>query len=299
MRSTKTFLVIVATFVCSLSLLTSCDLVNGILGSETDDYEPNDSLSAAHPIDLDQGYTAYIAENDADFFSFRPAHGADTYDEVEISITDSGPDLRIGLALYDPQGDRFASQTVSTKGANLTFVLRTPGLPSGDNFTVRFSGTWGVGGWEVGGIGDYDTQGPYTFRIRNLNANDVFAPNHSIASAHSITVGESYDGVLVSRYEADYFSFTPTSSDNMALIVTDTDAALYLGVAWYGKNGNYIGRDTFETNGETGTITITGLTADEAHYLRFSGTDGWPSWEIAGVGDYQSRGAYTFLVDAY
>lgn len=299
MRGVKTSFMFAAAGVLSLSLLTSCDLLNGIFGSETDDYEPNDSLSAAHSIVLDESYTAYIAENDADFFGFRPAHGADTYDAVEISITDVGPDLRIGLALYDPEGNRFASQTVNTTGANLTYVLRTPGLASGDHFTARFSGTWGVGGWEVGGIGDYDTQGPYTFRIRNLNANDEFAPNHTRASAHPVTFGQSYEGVLVSQYEADYFSFTPTSSDNMVLMVTDTDADLYLGVAWYGKDGDYIGRDTFETSGETGDVILTDLTADETHYLRFSGTDGWPSWEIEGVSDYESRGAYTFRVDSF
>jgi len=277
-----------------LLLLGSCDWLGSLVGA--DDYEPNDSIGEAVPIELDENYSAYIGEDDADFFSFRPAHGSDTYDAVEISVTGAGDDLKVGLALYDPDGQLFTSKNVNTGGADLTFTLRTPGLPAGDNFYIRFSGTDGWSGWEVEGVGDYDTQGPYTFKVRNLDANDEFAPNHTRGTAHPITIGESYSGVLVSTYETDWFSFTANST-SMTLTVTDTGSDLYLGAAWYGEGGNLIENETFETKGETGTITLDGMTAGEKHYLRLSGTDGWIGWEVDSVGDRDSRGPYTFSVE--
>ncbi len=290
MRGIKQGLIPAATIV--LLLLGSCDWLSGILGGEIDPYEPNDSIAEAYPIELGQRYTAYISENDADFFSFRPAHGADTFDAVEISVTDVGPDLRIGLALYDNRGNRFTQRTVSTKGADLTFILRTPGLPTGHNYYIRFSGTWGHD-YEVDGIGDYRGEGPYTFRVRNLNENDAFAPNHTIDTAYTINLGQSYNGVLVSTSEADFFSFTPTS-ESMTLTVTDTGSDLYLGAAWYGPDKGYLGKHTFGTSGQIGDITLTGLTAGETNYLRISGTDGWSGWNVGGSFDHRSRGPYTF-----
>lgn len=291
---TKARLLAALIVIVPLLLLGSCDWLGSLVG--VDDYEPNDSIGEAVPIELDENYSAYIGEDDADFFSFKTAHGSDTFDEVEISVTGAGDDLKVGLALYDPDGQLFTRGNVNTGGADLTFTLRTSGLPAGDNFYIRFSGTDGWSGWEVEGVGDYDTQGPYTFKVRNLDANDEFAPNHTRDTAHPITIGESYSGVLVSTSETDWFSFT-ANSESMTLTVTETGSDLYLGAAWYGEGGNLIDNETFETKGETGTIMLDEMTAGETHYLRLSGTEGWSGWEVDSVGDLDSRGPYTFSVE--
>jgi len=289
--------VIVIMLALTVLLLGSCDLLDLEEESAKDKYESNNSISAAHAIELDKKYSAYIGENDADFFSFRPAHGADTYDEVEISITDVGSDLKIGFALYDPQGEYFARENVSTGGANLTYTLATSGLPDNDNFYIRFSGTDGWSGWEVAGVGDHDTQGPYTFRVRNLDANDSFAGNHSIDDAHPINNNETYNAVLVSKSEADYFSFTPTA-ENMTLKIIETGPDLFLGFALYGPNKDFLDGVTLETKGATADINLTSMDTSVTYYLRFSGTNGWSGWEVGKYGDHDSRGPYKFsLVD--
>ncbi|TVQ28348.1 MAG: hypothetical protein EA383_00760 [Spirochaetaceae bacterium] len=296
----KAGLIVATTVLLSLTLLVGCDFLGALFGLEVDPYEPNDSIADAYPIELGESYTAYISENDADFFSFRPAHGADTYDEVEIRVTDTGSDLRIGLALYDPQGERFAARTVNTKGANLTYTLATPGLNPGENFYVRFSGTWGVGGWEVDGYGDYHTQGPYTFRVRNLNANDEFAPNHTMGTAHPITVGQSYDGVIVSRYERDFFEFVAESTSMSFDVIAGGD--LKVGVVVYNSGGSVIRSETVNTSGANLSVTWEDFDVGATYYVRFNGTWGKSGWIIGGsepgtgTGDANSRGPYTFVV---
>lgn len=292
MRGIKQGLIPAATIV--LLLLGSCDWLSGILGGEIDPYEPNDSIAEAYPIELGKSYTAYISENDADFFSFRPAHGADTFDAVEIRVTDVGPDLIIGLALYDNRGSRFTQQTVSTRGADLTFTLRTPGLPTGHNYYIRFSGTWGHH-YEVDGYGDYRGEGPYTFRVRNLNENDEFAPNHTIDTAYPINLGQSYNGVLVSQYERDFYEFE-AGAETMSFDVTNTGPDLNVGLVVYDSNREVIRKANVGTPGASLSQTWSGFGIGDTYYVRFTGT--WPHhFEVDGDGDLYSRGPYTFVVN--
>ncbi|MFP4059475.1 MAG: hypothetical protein ACLFUC_03205, partial [Bacteroidales bacterium] len=52
----------------------------------TDEFEENNSISTAYEIEQGEIYNAYIAENDADFFSFTTTNGSTTFDELEISV---------------------------------------------------------------------------------------------------------------------------------------------------------------------------------------------------------------------
>ena len=274
----------------SVLFLGACE----IEGSDIyDDYEPNDSIGEAYPIELGESYSAYIAEDDVDFFEFETEHGSHTFDEVEISVTDVGPDLNIGIAVYDASRELIHRGTTNSAGANLTMTL--PDLQSDDPYYVRFSGTWGVTGWEVGGIGDSDTEGRYTFQVRNLNANDEFAGNHSIDDAHPIEIGETYEGVLVSRNERDFYSFTPTSEE-MRLEITDAGADLKTGVVLYGPNREVLGQQTTNTSGGLFAVDLNNMDTDATYFLRFNGTWGRTGWQVDGTGDRDSRGPYTFTV---
>jgi hypothetical protein len=273
-------------------LCGSCDLLGDLTG--VDDFEPNNSLSEAYPIEQGVIYDAHIAENDADFFSFTTTHGSTTFDEVEISVNDVGPELMIGVAVYDSNGEFVGKKNVATKGAALTYILRD--LQSDQTYYVRFSGTWGgKTDWTVDGIGDHDSEGAYSFRIRNLNANDEFAGNHSLNDAYSITTGQPYDGVLVSKYEADFFSFTPTS-DNMQLQVTNVGSDLIIGIAFYRPDFELIGNAGAKTEGANYTLNLTDLNTEATYYLRFTGTWGH-AWEVDGAGDHYNYGPYTFVLN--
>jgi len=118
--------------VLAVLLLGGCDVLNTLIGDGSDpngmlsgdEFEDNDTLGQAVAIDRDQSYSAYIGENDADYFSFTTAHGSATFDEVEISVTNVGDDLIIGVAVYDPAGELVGTSSASTGGADRTYTLR-------------------------------------------------------------------------------------------------------------------------------------------------------------------------------
>ncbi|MDZ7797032.1 MAG: hypothetical protein U5N56_08295 [Candidatus Marinimicrobia bacterium] len=236
-------------------------------------------------------YNAQIAENDADFFSFTTTHGSTTFDEVEISVNDVGPDLMIGVAIYNSDGEILETNTVKTEGATLTYVLRN--LHSDETYYVRFSGTWG-GSYTVDGIGDHDSEGAYSFKVMNLNANDEFAGNHSLNDAHPIITDQTYDGVLVSKLEADYFSFTPTA-DTMQVQVTNVSSDLIIGIALYRSNFELIGSAGPSTAGANYTLNLNNMNTEATYYLRFSGTWGG-GYTVDGIGDHYGYGSYTFVL---
>jgi len=214
---------------------------------------------------------------------------------VEISVTNVGSDLKIGIALYDPDGNLIGSRTTNTGGADLTYSRDD--LTSDGAYCVRFSGTWGITGWEVGVTGDADSQGPYTFTVKNLDANDEFAGNHSIDDAQAIEFNTSYDAVLASTLEADYFAFTPTSSSDLQLLVSDVGDDLEIGVALYASNGEFMEKWRASTGGANPSIPgFENATVGAQYYLRFSGTD-WDGWEVGGYGDHATKGPYTFTLN--
>jgi hypothetical protein len=284
----KTRAIVISMMAVTVFLCGSCDLI-GII--EPDQFETNNSISDAYPLEQGDIYIAHIAENDADFFSFSTTHGSTTFDEVEISVNEVGADLKIGVAIYNSKGELIGQDGVNTPGANLTYTLRD--LQSDETYYVRFSGTWGDG-WTVDGIGDNDSEGSYSFRVMNLNANDEFAGNHSINDAHTITTGQSYDGVLVSKYEADYFAFTPTS-ENMQLQISNVGSDLTIGVALYLPNFELAGQGNASTAGANYGLNLTSMNTEATYYLRFSGTWG-DGWTVDGIGDNYSYGPYSIIL---
>lgn len=197
----------------------------------------------------------------------------------------------IGVAIYNSDGEIIETNTVKTEGATLTYVLRD--LHSDENYYIRFSGTWGHD-WTVDGIGDHDSEGAYSFKVMNLGANDEFAGNHSLNDAQPIITDQTYNGVLVSKLEADYFAFTPTA-ENMQLQVTNVGSSLIVGIALYGPNLELLGHDGAGTAGANYTINLNDMNTEVTYYLRFSGV--WDSgWTVNGIGDHYNYGPYTFVL---
>ena len=270
-------------------LCGSCELLEEL---DPDEFEPNNSISEAHQIEQGETYDAQITENDVDFFSFTTAHGSTTFDEVEISVFNAGPNLMIGAVVYDSDGEQYSKNDVTTEGAKLTYTLS--GLEGGATYYIRFSGTWDSHNWDVGGAGDYWSEGAYSFSIMNLDVNDEFAGNHTINDAQPITKDQTYNAVLVSKWEADFFAFTPTT-ENMQLQVTNVGSDLIIGIALYTPTGELLGNFGAKTPGAGYTLNLNNMNTEATYYIRFSGTWG-SAWEVGGAGDFYNKGPYTVVL---
>lgn len=132
-KSKNQFSLLMILFLALPFIMVSCDLIEDIV----DEYEPNNKLSEAYAIALDTKYNANISEEtDDDWFKITPSHGSDTYDKVQISVTNVSADLKIRLELYDASGKSLESHGATTGGQTLTFTFATPGV----EYYVRFSG---------------------------------------------------------------------------------------------------------------------------------------------------------------
>lgn len=244
-----------------------------------DEYEPNNERSTAFLIELNTIYNAKIdGETDDDWFKIIPAHGSDTYDKIQITVTNVSTDLYIHMELYSSDGISLTTFGTTTKGQDLTYTFATPGV----EYYVRFSG------WD-GYVNDHNSSGNYSFTVSNLNANDDFAPNHTIeTAANSLEYNTSYNGVIVSMYENDYYKFTnPTPGvwNSYTFTLTNVSDDLYGKIHIYGSDKQELGTKGTSTAGAD--LTYTFISKDDEFYVRVSGWDGY-------VNNNKSSGSYTF-----
>ncbi|MEX2443229.1 MAG: hypothetical protein WD492_06480 [Alkalispirochaeta sp.] len=288
-RRIKLWTVLVVLGVVAGLLLIGCDTLLGEDGDldedntgnpapTTDEFESNDERADAVPIDLDTKYNVEIGEKtDDDWFKITPAHGSDTYDKVQISVTDVSASLYIHIEIYKADGESVATHGTTTGGQDLTYTFATPGA----EYYVRFSG------WS-GYASDHNSTGSYSFTVSNLYANDNFAPNHTLETAEdSLEYGNDYDGVIVSKYENDYYSFsnpTPGAWNSYTFTLTDVSDGLYGRFHRYGADGSELERIGTDTAGADLTYTFNSKEND--FYIRVSGWSGYAS-------ENNSSGSYT------
>ncbi len=267
-------------------VMVSCEKDNSDPDKEDDDnnpvttvdnYEPNNELSKAFAISLDTKYNAVISEDtDDDWFKITPSHGSDTYDKVLISITDVSADLMIHLELYNADGVSLATHGTTTKGQNLIYTVATPGVA----FYIRLSG------WD-GYINDHRSNGSYSLTVSNMGANDEYAPNHTINTAKPLEYGGSYNGVIVSRYEDDYYKFTnPTPGvwNSYTFTLTNISDDLFVLIRIYGADKSVLHSKGATTAGAD--LSYTFVSKDNEFYIQVLGWDGY-------VNDHKSSGSYT------
>ncbi len=133
-KSKNHFSLLTILFLALSFIVVSCDfeididdIVDPIVTA--DKYEPNNKLSEAYAITLGTKYNAKISDvTDDDWFKITPSHGKDTYDKVQISVTDVSADLKIRMELYDVNGKSLVSHGTSTGGQSLTYTIATPGV---------------------------------------------------------------------------------------------------------------------------------------------------------------------------
>jgi hypothetical protein len=279
-KSKNQYSLLTIIFLALLFIVVSCefevdidDIVDPIITA--DKYEPNNKLTEAYAITLGTTYNAKISgETDDDWFKITPSHGKNTYDKVQISVTNVSADLKIRMELYDADGKSLAVHGTSIGGQSLTYTVATPGV----EYYIRFSG------WD--GFTDHRTIGSYSFTVSNLNANDEFAPNHTIETAKSLEFGKSYKGVLVSQYEDDYYKFTnpkPGTWNSYTFTLTNVSDDLKVRIRLYGANKSVLDSKGVGTAGAD--LSYTFVSKEDEFYLQVLGWDGFT--------DHQSSGSYT------
>lgn len=175
---------------------------------QPDDFESNDTWQDAALLGLDTATEATLHENaDVDYYRITTDHGSNTYDRVQYSLTTTDADLILHLELVDTLGRQLLQVTADNAGQNLVYTVACPG----GVYIVR------VSGWDHVMHRDNGSDGPYEIEVSNMNANDSLAPNHTLDMAAEVDFGESYDGVLVSKYEDDWYHLTNQTADQWDL----------------------------------------------------------------------------------
>ncbi|HZK20542.1 MAG TPA: hypothetical protein VFC68_07445 [Treponemataceae bacterium] len=279
-----------AVIVALLMLLaTSCEAILDTGGSNDtsntpDIYEDNDARGDAYTIEQGKAYNATISDvDDDDWFFFGTAHSSDTYDKMQIKVTNVSAELCIRLELYSSSGQSLANYGASTDGQTVTYTFATPG----NSFYVRFSGWDGI-------VLDNRSSGSYSFTISNLYANDAYAPNHKLATANSsVAFDQVAKGVLVSQYEDDWFKFTNPTSDSWnsyTISLTNVGENLYGAFSFYAESAVEL-KSFKDISSKTkgADVTYTLVSKENVFYVRVSGWDGV-------ILDHRSSGEYDLKV---
>ncbi|HOT17739.1 MAG TPA: hypothetical protein PLB07_08820 [Bacteroidales bacterium] len=259
-------------------IVVSCDAIEDIDPIATaDEYEPNNQLAEAYAIALDTKYNAKISEvTDDDWYKITPSHGSNTYDKVQISVTNVSADLFIHLELYGNDGKSLATHGATTKGQSLIYTVATPGIA----FYIRLSG------WD-GYVNDHQSRGSYSFTVSNMDANDEYAPNHTIETAKPLAFGNSYNGVIVSKAEDDYYKFEnpkPGTWNSYTFNLTNVSEDLKVRIRIYGADKSELYSKGAGTAGAD--LSYTFVSKENVFYLQVLGWDGY-------INDHCSSGSYT------
>ncbi|QRK12614.1 M4 family metallopeptidase [Archangium violaceum] len=244
-----------------------------------DAYEPNDSLTAAHPISADITYSSKISsESDVDYFRIEVDAGT----HVRVDLTQLPADYN--LQLIHPTGS-----AVGMSGA--------PGTGNEwIDYTAAESGTYWV---KVSGYGGaYDQSNAYALRL-TLNdptpppATDLYEPNDSRSAAYPLLPNLTYRGLIDNASDVDYFRIELGAGAHLRADLTQLPANYNLQlihptgstVGMSGAPGT--GNEWIDyTVGESGTywVKILGYNgaydASSAYALKLTVTDPPPSWAI-------------------
>ncbi len=254
MKITK-FLTLKFLFALLIAFSFSACEENGENGKNGDDptsdaSEPNNSRSEASTLTLSQWTSAYVDEEDIDWYSFTVTHEA--FDIVLIEAQNLSDELEIELGLYDEDGNEIGSW----------------GGGNGANVNVNFSTVAGT--FYIKIISRYSNNaGEYKLKVANTNANDANEPNETsdaAAELGSLPV-TNLAGSLVSKYEQDWYTFTTENDgvwDKVSIDIQNNSEELELLFEVYDSEHNKID----EVGGGNGAnVNLTLPTKGGTYYL--------------------------------
>lgn len=120
-----------------------------------------------------------------------------------------------------------------------------------------------------------------------MDANDEYGPNHTIETAKPLAFGNSYNGVLVSKAEDDYYKFEnpkPGTWNSYTFTLTNVSAELMAKIRIYGADKSELCSKGVGTAGAD--LSYTFISKENVFYLQVLGWDGYAN-------DHRSCGSYT------
>ncbi len=190
------------------------DRLHGLTGQVADplatEAEPNDSLSTANTLAIDQPVEAEIKDTtDADFFRFTtPPPPRDRY---TILIQNRSRTLAPHLRIYDRQ--------------QLMMPLSHDPRQAGESVEMVFSPEPNST-YYLNVFGDHDSFGAYTVTVKSLKSFDRFEPNDEIYSARKITVGASIDANIMDGDDTDFYSFEAPRTGTVSIDIENHSGIL-------------------------------------------------------------------------
>ncbi|MDX6770787.1 MAG: hypothetical protein SF051_14725 [Elusimicrobiota bacterium] len=171
------------------------------------EFEPNDQLADATPVNLDSIQGAISPAGDADWYKVAVDSGAKTLLRVELSGL---PGADLVLSLKDPVGGDLL--VVDNMGKEQPEVLTGWGSTGGE---VVFSVT------EKSGR-KADARQPYTLTRKLIPAQDglEWEPNNSTAAVQALKAGESVDGYFAPKGDEDWYEFNLYQKGAVSLELT-------------------------------------------------------------------------------
>ena len=234
-----------------------------------DEYEPNDSRSESTQVALETDIEATIyPAGDVDFYVFD-TENTDYWDKIEILINNVSEDLDVEIKVYDEDGVELSGQHAGTRGANLSYVMESPG----GTYFLRVESRWS------------NDVGAYTLNVKNLHLNDEYAPNDTRNDSTDLGIlpAEDVNGVIVSSEEEDWYKFKTENDvifDYVQFDITDVADGLEASLSLYNADGN----DIFSVNsGAKGAnLRHTLVTPGGIFYARVTSY-----WSDPGTGEYK------------
>lgn len=215
-----------------------------------DTFESNNVLEDAKTISLDENLDVCLHEvSDEDYYKFTTAHSSSTYDKIKISLTALSQDIMFRLEIYSTEGELLDNYTVDNPGQNLNYTISCPG----GTYILRISG------WHEVMHSDYGSCGEYSMVVTNLYLNDDYVPNNTRDSSAVIEINENISGVIVSRYENDWFLVQNDSSEkweSFTFKLTNVSDEMCPYIAVYDENKEKISSEYKESFGSSVTINL-------------------------------------------
>ncbi len=179
-----------------------------------DQYAPNDTRDDAHdlgvlPAENIQGVIA--TQDEEDWFKITTENDG-IWDYVEFELANVSSDLRAQMYIYNEAGTQLGSPYAGSGGQGLRYTLAT----TGGVYYIRlkrFTGTL--------------EEGAYTLNVRNLHANDSYAPNQTREDAYNLgSLPIDIEGTIIMAEGEDWFQFTAVNDNPIVVNLTNVGEEL-------------------------------------------------------------------------
>ena len=207
--------------------------ISALVTCYVDNYEQNNSIDFAVPVDFPSSIAASICEGDHDYFKVNIQEGV----TVDFFVQFSHADGDLDIELLTLQGELLASSATQTDNELITFTV--PEDASGERVLHVFGNGDAVNNYTF----DVDVSGAYEC------VDDGFEPNDYLAAASEVSFPDAFDAVICSN-DDDYFIFTAPGGVTLDIIANFSHSAGDLNLALLSESEEVLASSVTEDDGE-------------------------------------------------